>query len=186
MDIQEKLIEIFQSRMAGPFLFLGSGFSRRYLGLEDWRGLLQRFCVTGKPFEYYLASANGHYPTVAALLAKDFNEYWWEAPEYEKSVERYKSKVGDETSALRIEISNYLSTLDQSKAMDSEYKNEVELLSGLMLMVLSPQTGTCLLSSFFQNIEHILGRKSCCFLIRKKLERYTKSMVAQPHHHPWL
>lgn len=131
MDIQEKLIEIFQSRMAGPFLFLGSGFSRRYLGLDDWRGLLERFCVTGKPFEYYLASANGHYPTVAALLAKDFNEYWWKAPEYEKSVERFKSKVRDETSALRIEISNYLSTLDQSKAMDSAYRDEVELLSGL-------------------------------------------------------
>ncbi|MVF20910.1 hypothetical protein EVC37_04745 [Methylocaldum sp. BRCS4] len=131
MGITSKLIEIFRSRKAGPFLFVGSGFSRRYLGLEDWRGLLERFCVTGKPFEYYLASANGHYPTVAALLARDFNEIWWNSEDYKKSVERFKSKVKDETSALRIEICNYLSTLDQSKAMDSEYKEEVSLLSGL-------------------------------------------------------
>lgn len=131
MSIKEKLVEIFQSRAAGPFLFLGSGFSRRYLGLEDWRGLLERFCVAGKPFEYYLASANGHFPTIASLLAKNFNEYWWASDDYAKSVGRFKGKVKDETSALRIEICNYLSTLDQSKAMESEYKEEVELLSGL-------------------------------------------------------
>lgn len=64
-------------------------------------------------------------------MAKDFNEYWWKAKEYEKSVERFKSKVRDETSALRIEICNYLSTLDQSKAVDSEFRDEVELLAGL-------------------------------------------------------
>lgn len=131
MNITDNLVEIFRSRTAGPFLFLGSGFSRRYLGLEDWRGLLERFCATGRPFEYYLASANGHFPTVASLLAKDFNEHWWKSDEYAKSVDRFKSKVKDETSALRIEICNYLSTLDQSKALESEYKEEVELLSGL-------------------------------------------------------
>ncbi|WP_088328521.1 SIR2 family protein [Lacimicrobium sp. SS2-24] len=131
MDIKSALIEIFQSSMAGPFLFLGSGFSRRYLGLEDWRGLLEKYCVAGKPFEYYLATANGNLPAVATLLAKDFNKYWWEAEEYKKNVDRFKSKVIDETSALRIEICNYLSTLDQSKALSSDYKQEVALLSGL-------------------------------------------------------
>ncbi|WP_431064102.1 hypothetical protein [Methylotuvimicrobium sp.] len=108
-EMENKLVDIFRSRSAGPFLFLGSGFSRRYLGLEDWRGFLSKFCVAGKPFEYYLSAANGNYPKVAALLAKDFNEYWWTAPEYAGNVERYKSKIKDETSALRIEICNYLS-----------------------------------------------------------------------------
>ncbi|MBA4056282.1 MAG: hypothetical protein C0490_16325, partial [Marivirga sp.] len=131
MAIKDQLVEIFRSRNSGPFLFVGSGFSRRYLGLEDWRGLLEKFCISGKPFEYYLASANGDYPTVATLLAKDFNEIWWGADEFTKSVERHKSKIKDETSALRIEICNYLATLDQSKALLSEYKHEVELLSGL-------------------------------------------------------
>lgn len=85
--MENKLVDIFRSRSAGPFLFLGSGFSRRYLGLEDWRGLLSKFCVAGKPFEYYLSAANGNYPKVAALLAKDFNEYWWAAPEYAGNVD---------------------------------------------------------------------------------------------------
>jgi hypothetical protein len=131
MVLKERLIEIFNSRTAGPFLFLGSGFSRRYLGLEDWKGLLTRFCVAGKPFEYYLATANGNYPKIASLLAKDFNEYWWVAPEYEANVKRYKSKIVDQTSALRIEIANYLSTLNQDKAKNSDYQHEVELLANL-------------------------------------------------------
>ncbi|EML0341134.1 SIR2 family protein [Vibrio vulnificus] len=129
--IKERLIDIFNSKAAGPFLFLGSGFSRRYLGLEDWKGLLTRFCVAGKPFEYYLASADGNYPKIASLLAKDFNEYWWSAPEYKASVERYKSKIADQTSALRIEIASYLSTLNQDKAKESGYQQEVELLANL-------------------------------------------------------
>lgn len=131
MVIKERLINMFKSKAAGPFLFLGSGFSRRYLGLEDWKGLLTRFCVAGKPFEYYLASADGNYPKIATLLAKDFNEYWWSAPEYSASVERYKSKIIDQTSALRIEIANYLSTLNQGKAKESGYQQEVELLANL-------------------------------------------------------
>ncbi|WP_417506352.1 hypothetical protein [Marinomonas gallaica] len=99
MAVKLRLIDIFNSKAAGPFLFLGSGFSRRYLDLEDWRGLLSRFCVTGKPFEYYLATADGKLPKVATLLAKDFNGYWWDAPEYADSVEINKSAVVDQTSA---------------------------------------------------------------------------------------
>lgn len=131
MTVTERLIKIFNSKAAGPFLFLGSGFSRRYLGLEDWKGLLTRFCVAGKPFEYYLATADGNYPKIASLLAKDFNEYWWTANEYATSVERYKSKIVDQTSALRIEIANYLSTLNQDRAKESGYLQEVELLANL-------------------------------------------------------
>lgn len=131
MNIKDNLIEIFKKRGAGPFLFVGSGFSRRYLGLENWRGLLERFCVAGKPFEYYLATANGCLPKVATMLAKDFNEYWWKASEYKASVKRNKSKITDITSALRIEICNYLKELDQSKAKESAFSCEVELLSDL-------------------------------------------------------
>ena len=76
MTIESKLTAILKARNSGAFLFVGSGFSRRYLGLEDWAGLLSRFCVAGMPFEYYLATANGDLPAAAKLLSVDFNKYW--------------------------------------------------------------------------------------------------------------
>jgi len=163
MDIEKKLIEIFQSRSAGPFLFLGSGFSRRYLGLEGWKGLLSRFCVTGRPFEYYLSSANGDYPMVASLLAKDFNEYWWQAPEYEQSVERYKAQICDETSALRIEICNYLSTLDQSVAKESEYSDEVALLANLNVDGVITTNWDMFIEQLFPEYKTYIGQEELLF-----------------------
>lgn len=163
MKIRNKLIEIFKTRTAGPFLFVGSGFSRRYLGLEDWRGLLERFCVTGQPFEYYLSNANGDYPTVARLLAADFNEYWWKADEFSKSVERHKSKIKDTTSALRIEISNYLSKLDQSTAKLSEYTNEVALLSNLNVDGVITTNWDMFLEQLFPEYRTFIGQEQLLF-----------------------
>ncbi|MGP9677412.1 SIR2 family protein [Halomonas sp. AOP27-A1-41] len=163
MDIEAKLVDIFRSRSAGPFLFLGSGFSRRYLGLEDWNGLLSKFCVAGKPFEYYLSSANGNYPKVAALLAKDFNEYWWSAPEYVQNVQRYKSKIQDETSALRIEVCNYLSTLDQSKAKESVHSEEVKLLANLNVDGVITTNWDMFIEQLFPDYKTYIGQEELLF-----------------------
>ena len=130
-EIKDKLEQIIESRQGGPFLFIGSGFSRRYLGLEDWKELLSKFCVTGRPLEYYLAKANSIYPRAAKFLAEDFNEYWWNAEEYKKSVFSSKTTIVDNSSALRLEISNYLSSLDYANIQKPEYLNEIELLSSL-------------------------------------------------------
>ena len=161
--MENELVKIFKDTAAGPFLFLGSGFSRRYLGLEDWKGLLSKFCVAGKPFEYYLSAANGSYPKVATLLAKDFNEYWWDAPEYAASVSRYKSKIEDETSALRIEISNYLITLDQSKAKESEYSEEVALMSNLNVDGVITTNWDMFIEQLFPEYKTYIGQKELLF-----------------------
>lgn len=177
--IKERLIDIFNSKAAGPFLFLGSGFSRRYLGLEDWKGLLTRFCVAGKPFEYYLASADGNYPKIASLLAKDFNEYWWSAPEYKASVERYKSKIADQTSALRIEIASYLSTLNQDKAKESGYQQEVELLANLNVDGVITTNWDTFIEQLFPEYTTYVGQESCFSPTHKRLVRFTKFMAVQ-------
>lgn len=163
MDIKESLIAIFKQRSAGPFLFLGSGFSRRYLGLEDWRGLLERFCVAGHPFEYYLATADGDYPRVAKLLAEEFNQHWWQDGDYKTSVDRNKSKIKDSTSALRIEICNYLSTLDQTTAKSSPYSNEVELLSKLNVDGVITTNWDLFLEQIFPDYKTYIGQKELLF-----------------------
>ncbi|MGC8107663.1 SIR2 family protein, partial [Salmonella enterica] len=73
MTIKDDLIAHFSGALLAPFLFVGSGFSRRYLGLEDWSSLLQKFSSQLKSYEYYVASADGYLPKVASLLSSDFH-----------------------------------------------------------------------------------------------------------------
>ena len=107
-QLKTALIEIFNNRSAGPFLFVGSGFSRRYIGLPDWAALLSIFCTVKKPFEYYLSSGDGTYPTAARLIAEDFNNEWWSDDLYSSSRERFSKRVTDKTSAMRFEICDIL------------------------------------------------------------------------------
>jgi hypothetical protein len=163
MNIETKLTQIFTSITAGPFLFVGSGLSMRYLGLDNWKALLSRFCVAGKPYEYYLAEANGDLPTVARLLAEDFNKYWWAAAEYRDNVKRYKSKIADNTSALRFEICSYFSEFDQATAQSSTYASEVELLSSLNVDGIITTNWDTFLEQMFPDYKVYIGQKELLF-----------------------
>lgn len=128
MDIESELSDIFSERSAGPFLFLGSGFSRRYINLEDWEGLLEKYCLTGRPYSYFKSSSNKNIPLSAALLAREFHDLWWSAVEFNESRELYANKLTDITSPLRFEICNYL--LQKSKTEPTE-ENLIEEIQAL-------------------------------------------------------
>jgi hypothetical protein len=163
MSIELQLADILKSRNSGAFLFVGSGFSRRYLDLEDWGGLLSRFSIAGKPFQYYLASANGEMPLAAKLLAGDFNEYWWSAKEFASSVERYKSRVSNATSALRIEISNYLLALDPALASKDTYRDEIALLASLNVDGIITTNWDVFLETLFPDYKTYIGQNELLF-----------------------
>jgi len=164
MSIELELSDILRSRNAGAFLFIGSGFSRRYLGLEDWAGLLSRFSVSGRPFGYYLASANGDVPAAAKLLAIDFNEYWWSAEEFSGSVERYSSRITNTTSALRIEICNYLLGLDPSATMKGgQLADEIALLSNLNVDGIITTNWDLYLEHLFPDYKTYIGQNELLF-----------------------
>ena len=67
-----------------PFLFAGSGITRRYYGLPDWIGLLTYFANKVKKdqfaYQYYENRANisgdtiEKLPVVASYIEKDFND----------------------------------------------------------------------------------------------------------------
>lgn len=163
MGIEQALIEIFKEKGAGPFLFVGSGFSRRYLGLEDWNGLLSKFCLMGKPFAYYLSSADGNTPTAAKLLAQDFNSYWWNAPEYADSRTLNAEKIVDSTSALRIEISRYLAAFGEGNAKTSPYPEEVSLLSTLNVDGIITTNWDPFLEQLFPEYRKYIGQSELLF-----------------------
>lgn len=128
MDIETELGTIFSQRSSGPFLFLGSGFSRRYIGLENWEDLLAKFCLNKKPYAFYRGSADNNIPLAAKLIAEDFHNLWWEAPEYEQSRVDHAASVKNKTSALRFEICKYLKEKVKDHHLDDNIKHEVEIL----------------------------------------------------------
>jgi len=164
MPITKKLTEILKSSNSGPFLFIGSGFSRRYLNLEDWEGLLSKFCVMGKPFKYYLATANGDIPSAANKIAKDFNEHWWSSEFYKESVEKNSNKIIDETSALRLEISKHLLDLGSEKRpKDDIYKEEIKYLSSLNVDGIITTNWDIFLESLFPDYKVYIGQNELLF-----------------------
>jgi len=114
MNIKDRLVQHLQAAPSAPFLFLGSGFSRRYIGLPQWNELLKQFAVDSDEFEYLLSSAAQDLPKVASLLAETFHDRWWKAKAYEKNRKQFSSQMKDRTSALRFEICQYIIGLTNS------------------------------------------------------------------------
>jgi hypothetical protein len=74
-SIADRLTHHLSRFTSAPFLFVGSGFSRRYLGLETWESLLKRFAEPlPRDYGYYASKANGSLPHAASLMAEDFHE----------------------------------------------------------------------------------------------------------------
>ncbi|WP_080965588.1 SIR2 family protein [Chromobacterium subtsugae] len=128
MSIEDELNTMFAERTSGPFLFLGSGFSRRYIGLEDWEGLLERFCLSGKPYAFYRSSSNKNIPLAAKLLANDFHDTWWAAHKFEESRKKYSDKIQSKSSPLKYEISEYLLEKTKNPDLTEDLKREIHAL----------------------------------------------------------
>jgi hypothetical protein len=75
MTLKQAISSHLRQFSTSPFLFVGSGLSRRYIGLDDWEGVLRRFSsFTDRPYDYYRATADNHLPRVATEIAKRLHE----------------------------------------------------------------------------------------------------------------
>lgn len=120
MDITESLKGIIKDSPTAPFLFIGSGFSRRYLGLEDWKGLLSKFgekLPTG--FIRYVSESNGDLALAAEKMAEPYSDYWWSLPTSEEIANRPEWHTHI-SSPLRHDICEYLNAviLDEKKQQE--------------------------------------------------------------------
>ncbi|MDH8003275.1 MULTISPECIES: SIR2 family protein [Bacillus cereus group] len=140
MNIEEKLGEHLKQFVSAPFLFVGSGFSRRYIGTEDWEQLLRKFSkVLPYPFERYLSDtdedANSiHLEEVARKMAEDFYDvYWKKDGEYIESQNHNREDLRNRYSPLKVVISEYLRNLDISNMLIKNYDKELEDLKNVVV-----------------------------------------------------
>lgn len=126
MEVQDTLSSILKQNGHGPFLFLGSGVSRRYIGLGKWEELLRDFCINIKEFEYYLSSANSDLTETASLMAEDYREFWWSSEFAKDERDKLKNKALYKSSPLKISISEYVKNISNSKFSEkNEFYDEI-------------------------------------------------------------
>jgi hypothetical protein len=148
---------------AAPFLFVGSGFSRRYLGLEDWAGLLARFCAPIREFGYYSSKGNGALPLAASYMAQDFNEWWWAAPETAESRKAFAADVKTQSDALKFEIAKYMASFSLENARESEFGNEFLEFSEVAVDGIITTNWDYLLEELFPDYKVFVGQGELLF-----------------------
>lgn len=143
----KNLKEIIENFNTTPFLFVGSGITRRYYNLPSWKGLLEIFISKISSDEFAFASYENKakelieneselYPQIAELIEKDFNNLWFKNDRNIRNLDKYYSnKVKQESvSPFKAEVAMYIK--NQSNIMP-EYIEEIEKLKKLSIKSIS-------------------------------------------------
>lgn len=155
-----------------PFLFVGSGLSIRYLGLENWEGLLRKFArlanKSGYAYEQYLQQAKvagykeGLLPKVAELIEQDFFQVWYNSDEYKESRKKYQEAIQRHTSPFKIEIARYM----EGTGLRPEYQDELACLKKIGKRSIGGILTTnydCLLENIFKDYTRFIGQEELIF-----------------------
>jgi hypothetical protein len=146
-----------------PVLFVGSGISRRYLGLPDWRGLLSNFSESlGKPVTYYEGKTLFELPGVASELAKDLYESWWSDPNYADSRAQDGQLIQQYSDPLKFEIARYIGGFESTR-IDPELTIELDTLSKVNAHAIITTNWDHLLEKSFPTYQSFVGQESILF-----------------------
>ncbi len=130
--------EVIKNFNTTPFLFIGSGLSRRYLNLPDWKSLLQHFAkvISDDEFAYsYYRNAvgteepiMGYLPKIAALIQKDFDEKWFSDSTIRTVSGDKLEIIKNGVSPFKVEVANYIESFFSPC---EKYNNEIAQLKKL-------------------------------------------------------
>lgn len=157
MSFKESLNQHFKKFEASPMLFIGSGMSRRYLGVEGWEQLLQRFCdFIGENPLRLRTNSSGDLPKYAQLLAESYCSKWWELPGSDQTAAEFKADLINDSSILKIEISKYLRLAHEKIIAD--LKPELDLLGKVNIDGVITTNWDCLIEQLFPKFTSFIGQ----------------------------
>lgn len=127
--------DLFSTLKHLPFLFIGSGISRRYMGLPNWEELLRIFALKVLPgnslaLEVFSTKAGvGGLPEVASLIEAEFNQIWLTAPEYQDQRKLHQDAAKARISPFKIELAEFFRAAE--KTTDPHLLDELSCLSNV-------------------------------------------------------
>jgi hypothetical protein len=156
-----------------PFLFVGSGITRRYLDLPDWKGLLEHFAfeVKDDPFiySYYenrakgLNCPEGLMPKIAELIQRDYDEKWFENKLCRTDDPDLLAQIQAGLSPFKAEVAAYIK---RNSTMNAVYQDEIEKLSEISEKSISGVITTnydSFLEDHFQGFQKYVGQNQLIF-----------------------
>lgn len=164
MSLSDDLVAHLGRFQTAPFLFIGSGFSRRYANSPDWNGLLRHFAdLTGTPYERYVSKFGGtSLPTIASAIADDFHDVWWDREEFEASRSEFPAPQGP-SSPLKIEVARLLRGLGEQLPKDGEKFAELEQLRSATVEGIITTNYDSVLESIFPDFRVFAGQDELLF-----------------------
>ncbi|WP_319501912.1 SIR2 family protein [uncultured Draconibacterium sp.] len=164
-EFKEDLIKHFQQFNTAPFLFIGSGFSRRYINLETWSDLIATIIEeisNAKPYEYYQSKTGSNNAQIASLVAEELHERWWTEKRFEESRAEFKSEAAkSEQAPLKYEISKYIKT--KSVTEQTEYLEEINALKKVNVDGIITTNWDDFLESTFPDFTKYIGQSELLF-----------------------
>ncbi|MBX3207774.1 MAG: SIR2 family protein [Labilithrix sp.] len=172
--VTDKLAELMGKCSSAPFLFVGSGFSRRYADLETWNEMLAKFAnpYLPRPYEYYRSKVGGDYPRAAGEVANAFHEIWWTHADFDESRKELAGQSHPGPSyPLKYEISKYLKTVKFKTGMSTDgvdRDHELEVLKRATIDGIITTNWDTIVESIFPDYSVFVGQNAL--------------LVSQPHY----
>ncbi|PEB17097.1 hypothetical protein COL81_05525 [Bacillus toyonensis] len=135
----EKFLQDLRQTDSAPFLFLGSGFSQRYIGSPNWENLLKECASwTDKSYEEFVSEVTGlksddpmYLPYIAKLIAEDFRSIWFRLDKYKESKEKNIHNIINYMSPLKIVTAELLKQFKLNNQSDPTLIKEIDALRNL-------------------------------------------------------
>lgn len=163
VNVKDYIVEHLAQFSTAPFLFVGAGVSRRYLNLENWEGLLRKFCSQCNiSYERLKSTANGDFTRIASLLARDFHQFWWDNSQYDENRDLYSKSCVNEESALKIEISDYISKA-KTLVSNNAIRDELLLFSQITVDGIITTNYDTFLEDIFNEFKVYVGQNELIF-----------------------
>ena len=114
-----ELKNLLEATNAHPFLFVGSGFSHRYLGTADWKGLVSQFASQSKPetafaFEWYKNEVTAAgiapemlLPVITQQVEKDYARRMLSDDAFHALRTKYEKEIRDGVSPLKLGVADF-------------------------------------------------------------------------------
>lgn len=161
LDYLKQYITDMKSR---PILFVGSGFSRRYIGAPSWLGLLEQLINENPkitvPIEYFIQEHDGDNAEIASELVEYYRDYAWENRGNDDLFPPELFTSRSKSIFLKHKIASILNGLMDNFDFDiHECREEIELIRKLNPQAIITTNYDTLLEKLFPKYEPIVGQQ---------------------------